>query len=50
MPTHDNRWICRIGEERDIPGFRNGIDSTEFDVQPARRLDQTNMELRNVLT
>ena len=41
MPTHDHRWICGIGEKRDITSFGDGIDSTEFDVQPARELYQT---------
>ena len=41
MPTHDDCRICGIGEKRDITSFGDGIDSTEFDVQPARKLYQT---------
>ena len=41
MPTHDNRRIREIGKKRDVTGFRDGIDSTEFDVQPAPKLYRT---------
>ena len=41
MPTHDNGRICGIDEKRDITSFGDGIDSTEFDVQPTRKLYQT---------
>jgi len=39
--THDNGRIYGIGEKRDIASFGDGIDSTEFDIQPAWKLYQT---------
>ena len=49
-PTHDNGRICAIGEKRDITSFGDGIDSTKFDVQPARSYIRRARERRNIPT